>query len=601
MASIADFLKAAEGYATLGWPVIPLHCVRNKRCSCLRKNCEDTGKHPLTPSGVKDATTDRKQIKEWWDEWPDANVGIATGKQAGIVVIDIDPRNGGKESFERLEKEHGILSPTIESVTGGGGWHIFFAHPGNSIKNRSNVEPGVDVKSDGGYIVAPPSNHVSGESYRWDEQRAPGEINIAPLPSWLCDKIIDPPSSQRKVAPTSHNLLLQRAQQYAAGAEASAEGGRNNSAFSLAGHLRSFVSESGERLVEEEIISLMQIWNQRNVPPLEESDLRKRVRSALRGDGTPRPDKLVLDPPTPGAPKNYDAIVEDDIDSKRIKTSWTMESACRDYISSMGTQAPCVPSGISELDGSIEGVAPGELCIIAARPSHGKTALGLWWLDQAALSGKACLFVSEEMSKRELAKRSLLTISSVGQDDWNGREKDLENAIRDHYLPRAPTYGVESCQSIANVERIVGEHCTTRNVGIVAVDYIQLLSAGGSDRYQDVSEVSMSLKRMAMRHKVPILVMCQLNREIEKRPDHRPLLSDLRESGQIEQDADVILFPQWPYRWDSRAPNQEYIIWCAKRRNGPIKEPQVITSFDPYRQSFGTANMAMSKDRSRDG
>ena len=121
-------LKRALRYARLGWPVVPLQTIRDGKCSCSQgPNCERPGKHPRTLHGFKDATTDKNQIRKWWDKWPDANVGIAPGREAEILVFDIDPRNGGSETLKKLQAELGALPDTVTADTGGGGQHLYGA------------------------------------------------------------------------------------------------------------------------------------------------------------------------------------------------------------------------------------------------------------------------------------------------------------------------------------------------------------------------------------------------------------------------------------------------------------------------------------------
>lgn len=182
-------LTAALGYAARGWPVLPLHSIIDGRCTCGADACGSPGKHPigaLAPHGVKDATTDPATIKRWWQQRPMANVGIATGAASGLVAIDIDPRHGGTENLADLLAEHGALPETVESTTGGDGRHILFAHPGQAITRKAIAE-GIDVKADGGYIVAPPSNHISGKSYAWEASSDPKTTPLAALPAWLLD------------------------------------------------------------------------------------------------------------------------------------------------------------------------------------------------------------------------------------------------------------------------------------------------------------------------------------------------------------------------------------------------------------------------------
>src|SRR5207245_1909283 len=153
-----------------GWPVFPLHTPINGCCSCGNLECgKKAGKHPRTLHGLKDATTSEAVIREWWEKWPNANVGILTGEPSGLVVVDVDSDKGGEESFAQLERTYGPLPKTVETRTGGGGRHLFFKHPGVKIKSTTgDLAPGLDIRADGGYIVASPSLHLSGQTYKWE-------------------------------------------------------------------------------------------------------------------------------------------------------------------------------------------------------------------------------------------------------------------------------------------------------------------------------------------------------------------------------------------------------------------------------------------------
>jgi len=172
--------EIAPAYAARGWAVFPLHTPTADGCSCGRPDCGRVGKHPRTPNGVKDATTDLKQVEAWWAEWPDANIGIATGAPSGFIVLDVDPIHGGDKSLEALVEKHGGLPKTMSTKTGSGGSHVLFLRPDRGARNRVGFEPGLDIRGDGGYIVAPPSLHASGERYAWQ----PGD-KLAPVPEWL--------------------------------------------------------------------------------------------------------------------------------------------------------------------------------------------------------------------------------------------------------------------------------------------------------------------------------------------------------------------------------------------------------------------------------
>lgn len=194
---MSEMLQAALSYAERGWFVFPLHNIENGRCSC-RTNCGSPGKHPRTKNGLKDATIDAAQIESWWTRWTEANIGIATGSVSGIYVIDIDNKRSvevapgiliseGEASLRQQAQVSGELPATLTSLTGSGGTHLVFGYPTIpmetvSFGNRAGILPSVDTRGDGGYIVAPPSLHLSGNRYQWQDSDLP----ISSLPkSWI--------------------------------------------------------------------------------------------------------------------------------------------------------------------------------------------------------------------------------------------------------------------------------------------------------------------------------------------------------------------------------------------------------------------------------
>ena len=170
----ASTIEAALAYAAAGWPVLPVAA---------------HGKHPLPRHGVHDACVDAAQIRRWWQRWPDAGVGIASGARSGLAIVDVDVKAGGRASLAGLRSGR-TLPFTLLAHTGGGGFHLYYRQPDgvrvpNTVGRLPNVDgplPGIDLRGDGGYVVAPPSVHASGRPYRW-ASRQPDEP--APLPRWL--------------------------------------------------------------------------------------------------------------------------------------------------------------------------------------------------------------------------------------------------------------------------------------------------------------------------------------------------------------------------------------------------------------------------------
>ncbi|MDH3302918.1 MAG: bifunctional DNA primase/polymerase, partial [Acidimicrobiia bacterium] len=176
---------AALRLAALGWSVVPVHTATEGRCGCRRSPCPSPGKHPRVPWERWMTRTARPtEIEAWWDRWPDANVGAVTGWVSAMIVLDIDPRHGGDETLAALETEEQPLPPTVTGISGGGGRHLYFAHPTHLVPSRP-LAAGVDLKAEGGLVVVPPSRHASGGTYRWLADHAPDQRRPAPLPHWL--------------------------------------------------------------------------------------------------------------------------------------------------------------------------------------------------------------------------------------------------------------------------------------------------------------------------------------------------------------------------------------------------------------------------------
>ena len=266
---------AALKYAGLGWAVLPLHSPReNGSCSCGARDCTSAGKHPLVARGLKDASTDPEMIRGWFERWSDTNIGIRTGAESGSVVLDIDPDHGGDDSLAELERMHGPLPRTVQQATGGGGRHYVFLHPGSPVRNRAGFRPGLDVRGDGGYIVAPPSGHISGERYAWAPGCSPDEIELAALPAWLLKLI------------TSHTVSHSTSE--GNGDKAWHEGERNTRLVSHAGKLRR------DGLSSEKILEVIGRLNQANCsPPLSVEEVRRIAKGITRYPPTSTPEELL--------------------------------------------------------------------------------------------------------------------------------------------------------------------------------------------------------------------------------------------------------------------------------------------------------------------
>lgn len=190
----------ALNLAYRGFAVFPLHTINARwdldpeyRCTCKLSRtvdgCKAPGKHPMWAKGTlehgfRDATKNFEQIEKWWEMWPSANIGLATGEISGVVVVDVDGEEGRK-SLKALQGRHGILPPTLTARTGNGG-HLFFRSGGHGFQNHTAILPGIDIRGDGGYVVAPPSVHVSGKRYSWM-----GEGRLVDTPDYLRELLLN--------------------------------------------------------------------------------------------------------------------------------------------------------------------------------------------------------------------------------------------------------------------------------------------------------------------------------------------------------------------------------------------------------------------------
>ena len=239
-----------------------------------------------------------------------------------------------------------------------------------------------------------------------------------------------------------------------------------------------------------------------------------------------------------------------------------------------------IPTGFIDLDYKTSGMQPSDFVLIAARPSMGKTAFVLNLVDHVAVrKGLPCMIFSLEMSKEQLVNRMLAMESNVDSQklrtgnltdsDWDAIVEGI-GVIGNSKLVIDDTPGISIMELRSKCRKVKLEH----GLDLVMIDYLQLMSGSGKNgdnRQQEISEISRSLKAIARELSVPVIALSQLSRACETRTDHRPMLSDLRESGAIEQDADVVMFLYRDdyYNKDTDNPNTAEVI-IAKQRNGPI-------------------------------
>lgn len=263
MTQTADYLKF---YSEKGWQVFPVKA---------------KDKTPLV-KWADVATTELNMLYGWLEQYPDMNIGLATGKRSGVFVLDVDAGHDGFASLEALEKQYGTLPKTPTVQTGGGGRHYFFKHPSTEIRNVQNsgkLGKGLDVRGDGGYVVAAGSTHASGNQYKW--LVPPSQIPLSDAPEWMVKILtsqVPTPVKEYSAEPAIPN------------------GGRNNTLTSLAGAMRR------KGMSNDSILQALLIENkQKCVPPLSDDEVRKIADSVVR----------------------YQPAVEFEANRDRLQTEWS--------------------------------------------------------------------------------------------------------------------------------------------------------------------------------------------------------------------------------------------------------------------------------------
>jgi hypothetical protein len=336
--------RSALTAAERGWPAFPLYSAKNGACSCGDPLCEDIGKHPITRHGFYDATTNIKQIKDWWAERPDANVAVATGKPSGLFVLDVDPDKGGFETLRKLEAEHGPLPQGPILKTGGGGRHHYFDYADSDLPSTTNLLPGLDTRGRGGYVVYAESVHESGKLYRFLRDKTPRKIALPPVPDYLAELVRRSRSSRIQDSKSQEFKNI-------------TEGSRNDSLASVAGSLRHW----GLNLESIETV-LTNVNGLICNPPLSDREVTRIARSISGYSSALKIHSAHLDK-VKGAEKKLVFFNGKEIDTNLEPVEWIAE--------------PWIAKGaITELDGKVKKGKTTFLFFLLGRVFDGSAFLG---------------------------------------------------------------------------------------------------------------------------------------------------------------------------------------------------------------------------------
>lgn len=505
-------------------------------------------------------------------------IGFEFGDRCGFVGVDLDgcrnPETGevaewAKKIISQLDT-YAEVSPTKTGVK------LFMRGKSplptgrkcqvNAPKMSPDKEPAIEVYDHGRYFA------VTGARLRGPEEPQPRDVQLAAI----CKTYFVQPGPVKEID------VMDRARRYMQKVPGAVSGkGGHKDTFRAA-----CVLVLGFGLPKHQALNVLSEWNATCDPPWSEREMWHKLvdadkqageRNYLRfaADG----DWESIEVPTysqPQPPKHEQKVT-------------TLFDATEAYLQRLiGGKIDLIELGIGSVDQALGGgVERGELVILAARPSHGKSAVALQIIHNWTKQQRPCVMVSEEMSAIALGKRTLQFASDTPQEYWFKSQRQLEQDIADHFADRAECLIVESCLTAEVAAERVRWAVKEKQVQCAVIDYAQLLTGKGKTRYEQVTNTSIVMRQLASELNIVVMLLCQLNSEVEKRPKgFRPILSDIKDSGQFGQDADVILFLCWPHRLNSSCDPNAYQFFLNKNRNRGICKPAVECKFLPSRQMF---------------
>ncbi len=466
-----------------------------------------------------------EEVSAWFGKWPDANIGIITGKVSGIVVFDLD----SDHAVEYAENEGGF--PETAKVKTGKGYHVYAKHPGFEIRNDVKKELDLDIRADGGYVVAPPSFHGSGRQYEWEEGYSIFEIDPAECEQWMIDYLKEVNSSSAKPVkettpkPSDNPNTASKAttdNQYADILKNGAQQGqRNHTATRLIGHLLG----KGNDL--EMVWEMVRQWNiAKNIPPVDETELFKTFESISKlNDKNGKSDNKK---------KEIDVTAFLDTES-RITAEYN-----QDYVK-VSFAGKLLSVMESKMNGGLIG---GRIYVIGGIPSSCKTGLINNMADNICLNGHPVLFFSYDDGAAELRYRTYSRFSGFEIEDFNNNrvsDFDLKAIFRNDSISviSKSKYVVQNSIKLDDWAQLVDKISARHNKApVIMVDYLRKVKTGSNrlDERLRVDEILGSLTELAKTYNLPVLVISELSRESYK-SGQRLGMTSFKESGNIEYEA----------------------------------------------------------------
>lgn len=534
---MSQLWQAAEEYRLAGLHPIP--CA--PRSKIPRKGIEWEEFQHRAPT--------QAEVASWWRDEPNANIALVLGR--GWFVVDLD----GEGAIDLLTAAGVELPAAAPRVRTRNGWHVYFRTGGripcrNPLLDTNGEKPAVDVKGDGGYVIAPPSIHPEGGAYEWH-----GDILTAKLaPQNLIELIHQ--HKRRELDPEERGSWISEC------LRGVSEGKRAVTTARLAGYFLR------QRLPHDVIAQILAPYAKACRPPLTPAEIRNTIASVSRY----HPD---ADPVTDAADTTNDAKAEGEAPLVH-HVSAAIDRLIEE--SNKGTQN-LVNTPFPKFNWLLMGgFEPGTLCYIGARPGVGKTAFALQLATHAAKNERKTLVISAEMLSWSLARRILAQEGMLDARVLRTPEGIMSDRAQDTIdrVKALPLWISDSAFTLNTIRAAVRE--APEGVDCLIVDYLQILSAAVAEgRRHEVDALSKGLKRIASEFEIPVICLSSLSRP-QGGDDKKPTLAALRESGQLEHDAHYVIFlhPSQPPSQLPEDANRQIMAILEKNRDGPVGETPLI-------------------------
>jgi replicative DNA helicase len=500
-----------------------------------------------------------EEVNAWWDKYPEANIGIITGKISNLVVVDVEA--GGDVSW---------LPDTAIVQTGGGGYHYYYKYD-SRVTNKTRIKELTDIRGEGGFVVAPPSTHASGKMYLWKKRCEFSEFPRELLRFFVVPKIFDPDST---------NYVSRDWEGITDGVTS---GSRNDSAAAIIGKLlRAFPRNMWDTTVWKMVTD----WNSKNAPPLGEKELRSTFNSIARrahsnGQGV---DEIV----------DKKTVNIDDISF--LTLSDVLKMGANDLMAV--DKDKVISFGYEWLDEQLTGIFPGELVLIGAESGCGKTSFATNIIYKASKKVKCSVFALEDRLedygiKALYYKIGALRVAELGKDvvnyNWNKfRTNDIQDPMFIKYLERAKEElrnenilfaRVNAMMNIDILEEII-ERQTAEGVKLFLIDHLHYfdLNSDKMSKADYIETVMVRLRSLQRRTGASILMIVHY----KKLNGQKPGLDSFKDSISIVQNANYVinLWRDRTMETNNHSINYETFFFIPKARN-PNGETTIKVNFDP--------------------